>query len=370
MINMKATIRAAGMGLAALSCALLAHVSIASAEVDFSGKRIEMIVGASAGGSADVLARFIAAKLEKKLPGEPSILVKNVTGGGVINGANHFQKYAKPDGMMIFVSTSSSIMTPFFRGKEGPVQFDPSTWMQFLGGAGGYVVTGSKVGGITSLEDLKAAIDAQTPIPHGTSSVAGIALLYVLAMEATGANYIPAFNVLGSDSTTSFQRGEYKINGESVASYMAITEPLVEKGEIFPLFTIGQMNENGEIVRDPTLPEVPSFPEAYEIMFGEAPSGEIYQVFKTMVGALVTNARGVVLPEGTPQEIFDAYSQATKEALTTPDVLDEVANVLGPFPIAYGEEARSRLTGTLDQLTPEIRDFIRTLLMERFNVPI
>jgi len=370
MQDFKRTLRSAGFGLAALSCAVFSQVGTAAAEVDFSGKRIEMIVAASAGGSADVLARFIAAKLEKELPGKPTILVKNVTGGGVISGANHFQKYAKPDGSMIFVSTSSAIMTPFFRAGENQIQFDPSTWMQFLGGAGGYVVTGSKVGGITSLADLKAAIDAKTPIPHGTSSVAGIALLYVLAMEATGANYIPAFNVLGSDSTTSFQRGEYKINGESVASYMAITEPLVEKGEIFPLFTIGQMNEQGQIVRDPTLPDVPSFPEAYEIMFGQAPSGEIYEVFQTMVAALVSNARGVALPAGTPQEIFDAYSDATKRAFTVPEVLEEVASVLGPFPIIYGDDAKTRLSSTLDKLTPEIREFIRKLLMDRFNVPI
>ncbi|MDI6029198.1 hypothetical protein QBK99_23815 [Corticibacterium sp. UT-5YL-CI-8] len=361
-------LRRIGLAAAALTLTWLPHAS--AAEVDFTGKRIEMIVPSSAGGSGDVLARFVAAHLQKELPGKPTILVKNITGGGVINGANYFQKEAKPDGLMIISSTGASILTPFFRKDEDQVRFDPSTWMQFFAGPSGYVMTGSKVGGITSLKDLKMAIDAKTPLTHGTSSVAGIALLYVLALEATGANYIPAFNVPGSDSTTGFQRGEYKINGESIASYIQITEPLVEKGEVFPLFTVGGVDENGNITRDPALPDVPSFPEAYEIMFGKAPEGPTFETFKTMVTAMVPNARGIALPPGTPPEIFAAYSEATKRAFTTPEAKEAVDKALGPFPIFYGEQAKSRLAATMQKLTPETRDYIRKLLLERFNVPI
>lgn len=342
----------------------------AAADVDFTGKRIELIVAAGAGGSADVLGRFIARNLEQHLPGKPTILVRNITGGGVIVGGNYFQANAKPDGMMLFLATGSSILTPFFGDGNSQVEFDNKTWKQFLAGPSGYVMTGSKVGGITNLQDLKAAIDEQSLIVHGTSSTAGIALLYALAMETTGANYKPIFNVTGADSVTGFLRGEFRINGESIPSYIAITEPLVEQGDVFPLFTVGQVAADGTITRDPALPDVPSFPEAYEIMFGTPPSGPTYDAWLGMMMAMVPNARGVALHGDTPPEILEAYGNAAKQAFTTPEVLEMVRDEMGPYEILTGDEANARLSAALDVLTPELRDYIRNLLMTKFQVKI
>ena len=50
--------------------------SIAQA-VDFSGKKIELIVPYREGGGSDTYARLFAPYLEKYLPGKPTILVRN-----------------------------------------------------------------------------------------------------------------------------------------------------------------------------------------------------------------------------------------------------------------------------------------------------
>ena len=60
----------------------------AAAEVDFSGKRIQWIIPFKEGGGSDTWARFYAPLLAANLPAAPTIVVKNVAGGGSTIGAN------------------------------------------------------------------------------------------------------------------------------------------------------------------------------------------------------------------------------------------------------------------------------------------
>jgi tripartite-type tricarboxylate transporter receptor subunit TctC len=67
----------------------------------YEGKTIRIIVGLSAGGGYDVYARTIARHMGKHIPGNPSLVVENMTGAGSIIAANHLFKIAKGDGLTI-----------------------------------------------------------------------------------------------------------------------------------------------------------------------------------------------------------------------------------------------------------------------------
>ncbi len=47
------------------------------------------------------MAASIAMALEKTLPGNPTIIIQNIDGGGSVRGINQFHKDAKPDGLTI-----------------------------------------------------------------------------------------------------------------------------------------------------------------------------------------------------------------------------------------------------------------------------
>jgi tripartite-type tricarboxylate transporter receptor subunit TctC len=81
----------------------LSSTDAAAQKVDFSGKRIELLVPFPPGGGSDVYSRTLAPFLEKHLPGKPTIVVRNVPGGGSITGANQFHTRAKPDGLHALV---------------------------------------------------------------------------------------------------------------------------------------------------------------------------------------------------------------------------------------------------------------------------
>ena len=67
----------------------------------YEGKTIRIIVGLSAGGGYDVYARTIARHMGKHIPGNPSLVVENMTGAGSIIAANHLFRIARGDGLTI-----------------------------------------------------------------------------------------------------------------------------------------------------------------------------------------------------------------------------------------------------------------------------
>src|SRR5687768_16503996 len=97
---------AAGLALAAL-------LPGGARAADFSGKTIEFVIPFATAGGSDVWARFFAPYLSESLPGKPTVVVKNVPGGGSITGTNQFVQRAKPDGLSI-LGTSGSTSCPTF----------------------------------------------------------------------------------------------------------------------------------------------------------------------------------------------------------------------------------------------------------------
>src|SRR5688572_25058518 len=102
------SLRAAAGGLA-LAAALLPGGGKAA---DFTGKTIEFVVPFATAGGSDVWARFFAPFLSEHLPGKPTVVVRNVPGGGSITGTNQFVQRAKPDGLSI-LGTSGSTQLPY-----------------------------------------------------------------------------------------------------------------------------------------------------------------------------------------------------------------------------------------------------------------
>src|SRR5688572_32993314 len=67
----------------------------------YRGKRMTMITSASVGGGYDQYARLLAKHLPRHIPGNPSIVVQNMTGADGIRAANYLYKVAAQDGSVI-----------------------------------------------------------------------------------------------------------------------------------------------------------------------------------------------------------------------------------------------------------------------------
>lgn len=102
---------------------LLAAAPAKSASGDFyNGKTIRIIVGFAAGGGFDTYSRVIGRHIGKFIPGNPSIVVENMTGAGSLIAANHVYNAAKPDGLTIGHFIGGLIMQQVMGGPG--IQFD------------------------------------------------------------------------------------------------------------------------------------------------------------------------------------------------------------------------------------------------------
>src|SRR4030095_5260831 len=141
--------------------------SAASSDGEFYRNRvIRIIVGFSAGGGFDTYARTLSRAMGKYVPGNPSIIVENMTGAGSLISANHVYRVAKPDGLTIGAFNGNQILGQLV-GAQG-INFDARKmgWM----GAPGYnhdlCVLSQKIG-IASGEQWLAA---KTPLKLGGSA--------------------------------------------------------------------------------------------------------------------------------------------------------------------------------------------------------
>lgn len=75
--------------LALLTAFLLAALPAEAKNVEsfYRGKTIELIIGYPPGGANDVYARLAARHLGKHIPGNPTILPKNMPGAGSVVAA-------------------------------------------------------------------------------------------------------------------------------------------------------------------------------------------------------------------------------------------------------------------------------------------
>src|SRR5436305_2968426 len=64
----------------------------------YKGKTVEIYVGTSVGGGYDAYARMLARHIAKYIPGNPTVVPKNMEGGGGMRLANFIFNAAPKDG--------------------------------------------------------------------------------------------------------------------------------------------------------------------------------------------------------------------------------------------------------------------------------
>ena len=327
--------KALGMALATAGAMM---TSPAWAEVDFSGKTIEWIIPFSAGGGSDTWARFNAPMLSKYLPGNPTVVVVNEPGGGSTKGANLFAARAKPDGLTL-LGTSGSTQFPYLLG-DPRVRYEYKDWKIAMAAPTGGVAYVSPSTGVESAADL-AKLEGQK-LTYASQGATSLDLVPLLGFKLMGFDVQHVFGFKGrGDGRLAFERGETNIDYQTSSAYIKNVEPLVDAGQAVPLFSWGVLDADGKIVRDPTFPDIPSFPEAYEMMTGKAPEGDDYDAYVAFFIAGFPAQKMAILPKDTPDDIVAAYSAAFEAMKQDPDYQANKESVLGTYEQVTGAEAEA-----------------------------
>lgn len=105
-------------------------VALAQTTSDFYvGKTVQVIIGVGPGGGYDVWGRAIARHLSANLPGAPTVIARNMPGGGSLVAASHIFNVAARDGTVLGIIARDSVLGPI-SGAVG-ARFDATeiTWV-------------------------------------------------------------------------------------------------------------------------------------------------------------------------------------------------------------------------------------------------
>lgn len=349
---------ATAMGIGGLSPAS------AQSGADFKGKTIEWWMPFSEGGGSDVWARFFLPYLSKYLPGNPTVIMRNVPGGGSITGTNEFVARARPDGLSL-IGTSGSTQFPYLLG-DPRVKYDYTKLIPVLVSPTGGVVYLPKKFGVESAADMGKLFD--TELIYGSQGATSLDLVPLLAFRLLGLNVRHVFGMKGrSDGRLAFERGEATIDYQTSSAYLTNVVPLVEDGTAVPMFSWGVLDENGQVARDPTFPELPHFLEAYEMVHGKPAGGVENDAYVAFFGAGFAAQKPAMLPEGTPDDIVAAYRQAFVDAVADPDLQAKKGDILGDYKQAVGDDIDA-LYKVATTISPEAREWVRTFLETEYQV--
>src|SRR5712692_5336968 len=123
------------VGLVALATAIGVTLATAPASAaDFyAGKSIDLLIGAPPGGGYDIYARVVGRHLGRHIPGQPTIVPKNMPGSASARAAGYVSTVAPKDGTAIAAIMPGAVMGPLL-DENAEALFDP-TKVLYLGTA-------------------------------------------------------------------------------------------------------------------------------------------------------------------------------------------------------------------------------------------
>ncbi|HWG04575.1 MAG TPA: tripartite tricarboxylate transporter substrate-binding protein [Beijerinckiaceae bacterium] len=329
----------------------VAWIGKASAQTDaiadfYRGKTVTLMVGGSAGGGYDILSRALAKYLGKHIPGEPSIVVKNMPGAGTILLTNYMNSVAPKDGTYIASVANNAPFEPLYGTKEAQYDATKLVWL-----------------GSPSSEVSLLTIWKNSP----ADSIAD-ARVHELTMGSSGANSTPSFYahvlnaVLGlklklvvgypgqNDALLAMERGE--IDGYPSAFYnslMSSRPTWIKDKQVKLLVQYGAEKE-------PALPDVPFAPD----LITNAADKQLMEE----ASAPLALGRPYLMPPGVPADRVEAMRKAFFDTLKDPDFqADNQKLQLGANAPRTGQQLQDTIVHAY-QAPPDVIDRLKKLLAE------
>ena len=291
-----------------LACLLAASAASGAEPTNFyQGKTVRIIVGLAAGGGYDLYARTLARHFGKHIPGNPAVVVENMTGAGSIIAANHLYKIARPDGLTIGHYLGGIALQQLL-GKSG-IEFDALKF-KYIGvpAQDNFIIGVHKSTGIT---DVNSWIASKQIVKFGGVGAGSGADDIPKILGAT--INLPAQVISGykgtADTRLAFNNGEIHATSNSWESTKSTWRNELDSGM---LRVVLQANFKAH----PDLPNVP-------VSYNMAKSDEAKKLMATVLRANSSTVRPFMVPPATPDERVRTLRKAFMDTWKDPELVAE-----------------------------------------------
>ena len=273
----------------------------------YRGKTIRFIVGFAAGGGFDAYSRVISRHMGRHIPGNPSIIVDNMTGAGSRVAANYLFR-APADGLVVGNFIGSLILQQIL-GDKG-VEFDGRRF-EWLGAPvqDENVCALTKASGINSLDDWFAAkrpikLGGEAPgandsdVPRALKAALGLPVQLIEGFKGTANIRVAA------------EAGEVDGGCWTWASIRTTWANGLESGMVKPIIQINLKKAE----------DIPNVPNAID--FAKTPDA------RTLIDSGIHGPsailRAYALPPGTPKNRLDLLRNAFDATMKDAEFLAEM----------------------------------------------
>jgi tripartite-type tricarboxylate transporter receptor subunit TctC len=312
----------------------------------YQGKTITIIHATEAGGTGDLMARAALPFLKKYIPGEPTIVVEYMPGGGGIKGVNYLYKSVRPDGLTIG-NVGGGLVSNAILGNPG-VLYDIDRLI-YLGSPHStyhWIFMTRREAGLDNMEKLRNA----TGVRVGAQSVGhavyitGRLFSYLFGLKEP--KFVVGFS--GPELDLALRRGEIDGRINNADTLVKRNPEWLEK-RIVDVHAVMEIPKGDKHSRFHYLPEIESFAKS-----------ERERKVLNMLRAFRAVGSPYILPPETPKERVVILRQALAKTFADPEFHKNYKRLIGDDPTPLLQEEMEKSIRELPR-DPEIVDLFKKI---------
>jgi tripartite-type tricarboxylate transporter receptor subunit TctC len=320
------------LGLALFLLTIFA-VSLYAQVPFYQGKTITVIVSSDAGGTSDLRVKSLVPFLQKYIPGNPTVVVEYMPGGGGKKAASHVYRSARPDGLVIG-SMGTTLLAAAIQGESGAL-YDLGRFI-YLGSSDAttqHIFSTRKELGLTNLEKLRAAAGLRIGAQSIGHNIYIVGRFFAFFLGVKDHRFVVGYS--GPEVYLELLLGEVDARASLVASIVQRTPEWIDKG-LVDFHAVLETPKGNRHPRFAHLPELEVF----------AKSDKERKVL-ALQRAFRLGGSAIVVPPNTPRERVEVLQEAMRRAFKDPAFP-------GAFRKLVGEEPAPLLPEELQKIIQEI----------------
>ena len=283
----------------------------------FQGKTVTILESSAPGGVGSQRTKAVVPFLQKYIPGNPTVVMQYMDGGGGRKAANHMYQSVRPDGLTIGRMSTPFVMHPIL-GESGVLyDIDKVSYLGTSYSGGYHIFFTRRESGLDSLDKLRAA----SGLKIGSQSVGH--LIYI-----SGRMFAHLIGLKQPRFVTGYTSPELDV--------------AIEAGEIDTRSTVADalLHEKPQWVEKSqmdfhALIEIPKGKKHTHPRFADLPDIETFAKSESerkvvrLYRAFVGSGNPFILPPGTPKERVQLLQDAMRKTYKDPEFSREYTKLTG-----------------------------------------
>ena len=283
----------------------------------FQGKTVTLLESSAPGGVGSMRTKAVVPFLQKYIPGNPTIVMQYMDGGGGRKAANHLYKSVRPDGLTIGRMSTPFVMQPIL-GESGVLyDIDKVIYLGTSYSGGYHVFLTRREAGLDGPEKLRAASGMRI----GSQSVghliyiSGRMFAYLMGLKQP--RFVTGYN--SPELDVAIEQGEIDARSTVADSLLHEKPQWVDKG-LMDFHGIIEIPKG----RKHTHPRFAKLPDI-ETFARSDTDRKLVAMYRTFVGS----GNPYILPPGTPKDRVQILQEAMRKTYKDPEFFKEYTKLTG-----------------------------------------